>query len=60
VVQKPKSRPRPTVIESAESGTVEIDQLLDKISKQGLNSLTAQERAALERAREKLLEKDEQ
>jgi hypothetical protein len=60
VVQKPKSRPRPAVIEPAESGTVEMDQLLDKISKQGLNSLTAQERAALERAREKLLEKDEQ
>jgi hypothetical protein len=60
VVQKPKSRPRPTVIEPTESNTVEIDQLLDKISKQGLNSLTAQERAALERAREKLLEKDEQ
>jgi membrane associated rhomboid family serine protease len=60
VVQKPKSRPRPAVIEPVESGIVEIDHLLDKISKHGLNSLTAQERAALERAREKLLEKDEQ
>lgn len=60
VVQKPKSRPRPAVIEAADTGNVEMDQLLDKISKHGLNSLTPQERAALERAREKLLEKDKQ
>jgi len=60
VVQKPKSRPRPTIIEAADTGNVEMDQLLDKISKHGLNSLTSQERAALERAREKLLEKDKQ
>lgn len=60
VVQKPKSRPRPAVIEAADTGNVEMDQLLDKISKHGLNSLTSQERAALERAREKLLEKDKQ
>src|SRR5271165_5896228 len=59
-VQKPKSRPRPAVIEAADTGNVEMDQLLDKISKHGLNSLTSQERAALERAREKLLEKDKQ
>ena len=60
VVQKPKSRPRPAAIEAADTGNVEMDQLLDKISKHGLNSLTPQERAALERAREKLLEKDKQ
>src|SRR5271166_1724413 len=60
VVQKPKSRPRPAVIEAADTGNVEMDRLLDKISKHGLNSLTSQERAALERAREKLLEKDKQ
>jgi membrane associated rhomboid family serine protease len=60
VVQKPKSRPRPAIIEAADTGNVEMDQLLDKISKHGLNSLTSQERAALERAREKLLEKDKQ
>ena len=60
VVQKPKSRPRPTVIEAADTGNAEMDQLLDKISKHGLNSLTSQERAALERARAKLLEKDKQ
>ena len=60
VVQKPKSRPRPAVIEAADTGNVEMDQLLDKISRHGLNSLTSQERAALERARAKLLEKDKQ
>jgi len=60
VVQKPKSRPRPAVIEAADTASVEMDQLLDKISKHGLNSLTPQERVALERAREKLLEKDKQ
>ncbi len=60
VVQKPKSRPRPAVVEAADTGNAEMDQLLDKISKHGLNSLTSQERAALERARAKLLEKDKQ
>jgi membrane associated rhomboid family serine protease len=60
VVQKPKTRARPPVVQAADPGNVEMDQLLDKISKHGLNSLTSQERAALERAREKLLEKDKQ
>ena len=59
VVQKSKSRPRPTAIEP-DTGSAEMDQLLDKISKHGLGSLTFQERAALERARAKLLEKDKQ
>jgi hypothetical protein len=36
-----------------------LDELLEKISKHGLASLTHQERAALERAREKLLENDQ-
>ena len=45
---------------SCRTGNVEIDHLLDKIAKHGLNSLTSQERAALERARAKLLEKDKQ
>jgi membrane associated rhomboid family serine protease len=36
-----------------------IDQILDKISKKGVNSLTAQERAALERARADLLKRDQ-
>jgi hypothetical protein len=53
----PPPRPRPTqVSEPAEN--IEIDPLLDKISRKGLGSLTAAERSALERAREKLLEND--
>lgn len=59
VVNKPSpARPVPSPKQPAETTAVEIDELLDKISKKGLGSLTAQERAALERAREKLLEKD--
>jgi membrane associated rhomboid family serine protease len=58
VVQKPKSRSRPSTVEVAGNETAEIDPLLDKIAKHGLGSLTSQERAALERARAKLLEKD--
>jgi membrane associated rhomboid family serine protease len=59
VVQKPKPRSRPSSAVVAGNATSEIDPLLDKIAKHGLNSLTAQERAALERARAKLLEKDQ-
>ena len=59
VVQKPKSRSRPSNIVVVGNDTAEIDHLLDKIAKHGLNSLTSQERAELERARAKLLEKDE-
>jgi hypothetical protein len=58
VVPKPKFHSRSSKPEVAGNETVEIDQLLDKISRHGLNSLTSQERAALERARAKLLEKD--
>ena len=58
VVQKPKSRARPSVAEVTGNETSEIDPLLDKIAKHGLSSLSSQERAALERARAKLLEKD--
>jgi membrane associated rhomboid family serine protease len=39
--------------------TESIDEILDKISKQGVGSLTAKERAALERARANLLKRDE-
>src|SRR5580692_2795483 len=53
VVQKPKSRSRPSAAAPDGNETVEIDHLLDKISRHGLNSLTSQERAALERARAK-------
>jgi hypothetical protein len=59
VVQKPKPRARPSSVVAAGNATSEIDPLLDKIAKHGLSSLTAQERAALERARAKLLEKDQ-
>jgi hypothetical protein len=59
VVQKAKSRSRPSNIVVVGNDTAEIDPLLDKIAKHGLNSLTSQERAELERARAKLLEKDE-
>jgi hypothetical protein len=59
VVQKPKPRSRPSSVEVAGSAASEIDPLLDKIAKHGLSSLTSQERAALERARAKLLEKDQ-
>jgi membrane associated rhomboid family serine protease len=59
VVSKPSpARPVSSPKQPVETTAVEIDELLDKISKKGLGSLTAQERAALERAREKLLEKD--
>jgi hypothetical protein len=60
VAQKPKIRVRPSTVEASGTESAEIDYLLDKISKHGLNSLTSQERAALERARAKLLEKDRQ
>jgi hypothetical protein len=39
---------------SAES----LDAILDKISQHGVNSLTASERAALEKARAKLIDRD--
>jgi len=58
VVPKPKPRSRAPAIPAGEGGTAEIDQLLEKISKHGLGSLTAQERDALQRAREKLLRRD--
>jgi membrane associated rhomboid family serine protease len=58
VVQKPKPRPRATATSVGEGSTADIDYLLEKISKYGLGSLTAQERDALQRAREKLLRRD--
>ena len=36
----------------------EIDALLDKIAQSGLGSLTAKERAKLEKGRERLLKKE--
>jgi len=38
--------------------TESIDAILDKISKQGMNSLSSSERAALDRARAKLIDRD--
>jgi len=58
VVPKPKSRPRAPTVSASEGATAEIDQLLEKISKHGLGSLSPQERDALQRAREKLLRRD--
>jgi hypothetical protein len=52
------SKPVAPVRERRESPSIDVDQLLDKISKHGLSSLTAEERATLERARAKLLEKE--
>ncbi|HEV8185409.1 MAG TPA: DUF6576 domain-containing protein, partial [Chthoniobacterales bacterium] len=58
---KPKFKvvPRPTArrVVDPEDIHVSIDPLLDKISKSGINSLTASERRALDRARNQLLNK---
>lgn len=51
----PRSAPRRVV--EPENIHESIDPVLDKISKQGINSLTASERRALDRARTRLLKK---
>ncbi|HKP02811.1 MAG TPA: DUF6576 domain-containing protein [Chthoniobacterales bacterium] len=51
----PRSAPRRVV--EPENIHESIDPVLDKISKQGINSLTASERRALDRARNRLLKK---
>ena len=51
----PRSTPRRVV--EPEDVHVSIDPLLEKISKSGINSLTASERRALDRARNQLLNK---
>ena len=51
-VVEPAREPRPAV------PIASIDAILEKISKSGMGSLTAKERAQLERARTELLEKD--
>ncbi len=53
----PRATPR-RVIEP-ENVHESIDPVLDKISKQGINSLTASERRALDRARNRLLKKSQ-
>ncbi|HEX8281228.1 MAG TPA: DUF6576 domain-containing protein, partial [Chthoniobacterales bacterium] len=58
---KPKFKvvPKPAVRRVVEPQDVyeSIDPLLEKISKSGINSLTASERRALDRARNQLLKK---
>ena len=53
--------PRPTVRRVVEPDNIydSIDPVLDKISKSGIGSLTASERRALDRARNRLLKKSE-
>jgi len=53
----PRAAPRRTV--EPESVHESIDPVLEKISKQGINSLTASERRALDRARTRLLKKSQ-
>jgi transposase len=59
VVARPSSFAKPSARDPQTSDLNEMDRLLDKISKHGLGSLTARERESLERARAKLLEKDD-
>ena len=53
----PRSAPRRAV--EPENVHESIDPVLEKISKQGINSLTASERRALDRARNRLLKKSQ-
>jgi len=62
--RKPKLRVMPSPSSSAYRSTAnepasEMDVLLDKIAKSGMSSLTAKEKATLEKAREALLRKDQ-
>jgi len=54
---EPKIRPKPE-IDREHPAVVEIDALLEKISKEGFGSLTAEEKQALDRASAELKEKD--
>jgi membrane associated rhomboid family serine protease len=56
---KKLSRERNFKVLEDRKSTQSIDAILEKISKQGVGSLNAQERAALERARTKLLQRDQ-
>jgi hypothetical protein len=62
--RKPKFRVVPAPSSSSYRETLnepasELDTLLDKIAKSGMNSLTAKEKATLEKAREALMRKDQ-
>ncbi len=54
----PSARTAPTSLE-ADAAPNDLDMLLDKIAKTGMASLTAKERARLEKAREALMRKDQ-
>ena len=54
----PSPAPRERVRREESNSLDEIDGLLDKISKSGMESLTARERAKLEKAREALMKKE--
>ncbi len=54
-----KPEPRERRISPADASSEELDRLLDKIAKSGINSLTAAERTRLEKAREDLLRKEQ-
>ena len=57
VVPAPSTSQYRAVLDEPES---ELDVLLDKIAKSGMGSLTAKEKATLEKAREALMRKDQQ
>jgi hypothetical protein len=62
--RKPKFRVVPAPSNTSYRETInepasELDTLLDKIAKSGMNSLTAKEKATLEKAREALIRKDQ-
>lgn len=56
VLPSPKA---PPAIETDDEPAAEVDALLDKIAQSGMASLTAKERAQLEKAREALMRKDQ-
>ena len=61
IIELPRRRSHLRVVQPGEARVqppVSIDSILEKISKSGMRSLTARERAQLEKARAELLEKD--
>ena len=56
---KPRARPSPRNMSSEEFVRAEIDPILDKIAREGMQSLTRRERKILESARE-LMQKRQQ
>jgi hypothetical protein len=58
VLPDPERAPPRRVTKAADPTVDDIDPLLDKIARSGINSLTSAEKAKLERARAALLKKD--